>query len=196
MRAAPLARHLDHSARGGEDFSGRRSPRAPAPDLWDRVCRDHTISRRELNLFKPLRHHFRASRFAAGPSDAATPAAEAPQLERPTIGSSGAAFAGRAPRCAPSDRLQATAGGTASTNRTLSLLPPGGGTRTNTEHPLKLVKQLFRWAAWELPATWGGLRGVGDPAARAFGGIDGMVGESMRSAVRAYRAPNGLAPDG
>jgi hypothetical protein len=42
----------------------RTASRAPVYQiLWVRVFRDHTISGRGYNLFKPLRRHFRATPF-------------------------------------------------------------------------------------------------------------------------------------
>jgi len=53
--------------------------------LWLRGFRDHTISGRGFNLFKPLRHHFRATPFAVSPSRAAIPATKRLQSKRSTI---------------------------------------------------------------------------------------------------------------
>jgi len=106
-RAARRARRLCHSARKAvilrSDARGGRLHQI----LGVRGRRGHTTSRRELNPFKPLRRHFPATRLAARPSGAAGPAAQAPRLERPSIGSSSPAFAAR---YAPTDRLQAAAG--------------------------------------------------------------------------------------
>ena len=43
------------------EYSGRRSCRSPYQILGVQGRRGHTISEREFNLFKPLRHRFRAS---------------------------------------------------------------------------------------------------------------------------------------
>jgi hypothetical protein len=109
-RHARRARRLCHSARKAVILRGDARGGRLHQILGVRGRRGHTTSRRELNPFKPLRRHFPATRLAARPSGAAGPAAEAPRLERPSIGSSSPAFAGRAARCAPTDRLQAAAG--------------------------------------------------------------------------------------
>jgi hypothetical protein len=48
-----------HCGSSAEVAHGR--PRDRVPMLWVRGFRDHTISGRGFNLFKPLRRHFRAT---------------------------------------------------------------------------------------------------------------------------------------
>jgi len=82
--------------------------------LWVEGCRSHTISRRRLKLFKPLRRHFPASPFSrmSGASIAFVvnrfTTNNTKGQEGSTIGSSRPAFAGRA---APQPERSLASGG-------------------------------------------------------------------------------------
>jgi hypothetical protein len=123
---------------------------APRPNTRYPGRRHHTISRRELNLFKSLRRHFPANAFcrqallrhnAGGRSAAARETHD--QLFQPGLR--------RARRELRPDRSLASGGRRNGFDGTgHSAFSFGGGLRTNMEHLLELVKQLFCCVACEL----------------------------------------------
>src|SRR5277367_6967330 len=73
---------LSHS-NSGHVRNPSRFSRGPAYHiLWLRGFRDHTISRRGFNLFKPLRRHFRATPFLPSGPRAAIPTSETPRVQK------------------------------------------------------------------------------------------------------------------
>ncbi len=141
-RVSLVASAIRREATGILRDDGRR-PRAPIPDIGGPGCRGHTIPRRGFNLFKPLRRHFPASPFCrralprrgAGDRNAAA--------RRPMIGSSRPASPMRAARRAPTDRLQAAAGGTASTEPDTRPSPSGRRHRNKYRTSATLSRNCF-----------------------------------------------------